>query len=401
MKLCRKFKLWKLILLLVFVVIFLQIFHMSLLSKLESKETEDFSQINKVLLEIESKVRKPHRLDKSGTYNVIPNVIQASRRPTMNSENLTIITQCTSNHLHHLVELTEFFQGPISVAVFTYVNDVQNAVRSIAYYHFCNKFIRRFVTFHMVYPTDTPPINSPSWDVTFDCDTPPTNTDSANYAIEGIEYPHNLLRNLALKYSRTSHILVIDIDMIPSPNLKEVFMKNQKNYFLKKTTFISRSAHVVPAFELKNGYDVPKNRMELIDLWEKNIIRPFYEEACWKCQKYTDYDKWRASESELTSAYHADFHDPWEPFYIAAKSVPQYDERFKQYGFNRISQICEMHIAGYQFSVLTDVFLVHKGFKHTQEFHKTKNDELDKNRILFRKFKNELKAKYQESVRRC
>jgi N-acetyllactosaminide beta-1,3-N-acetylglucosaminyltransferase len=31
--------------------------------------------------------------------------------------------------------------------------------------------------------------------------------------------------------------------------------------------------------------------------------------------------------------------DPWEPFYIASNNIPFYDERFKQYGFNRISQV--------------------------------------------------------------
>ena len=33
--------------------------------------------------------------------------------------------------------------------------------------------------------------------------------------------------------------------------------------------------------------------------------------------------------------YTAQWHDPWEPFYIArTAAVPDYDERFKQYGFN-------------------------------------------------------------------
>ena len=49
----------------------------------------------------------------------------------------------------------------------------------------------------------------------------------------------------------------------------------------------------------------------------------------------------------------------WEPFYIARRSVPLFDERFKQYGFDRIEQICELHVAGYRFSVLNNAFLVH------------------------------------------
>ena len=36
-----------------------------------------------------------------------------------------------------------------------------------------------------------------------------------------------------------------------------------------------------------------------------------------------------------------------------------FDERFKQYGFDRQEQICELRVAGYTFSVLNNHFLVH------------------------------------------
>ena len=44
---------------------------------------------------------------------------------------------------------------------------------------------------------------------------------------------------------------------------------------------------------------------------------------------------------------------------LARRSVPLFDERFKQYGFDRQEQICELHVAGYTFSVLNNAFLVH------------------------------------------
>nr|KAG5694590.1 hypothetical protein BaRGS_015003 [Batillaria attramentaria] len=66
-----------------------------------------------------------------------------------------------------------------------------------------------------------------------------------------------------------------------------------------------------------------------------------------------------------------------------------------------LKRVCEMHVAGYEFAVLNNAFLVHKGFKTKTGFHTTKDNEQNRNRLLFRKFKEELKMKYPESSRRC
>lgn len=74
---------------------------------------------------------------------------------------------------------------------------------------------------------------------------------------------------------------------------------------------------------------------------------------------------------------------------------------FFQYGFNRISQVCETHIAGYDFAVLSNAFLVHHGFKTKEGFHSAKDEENNRNRGIFRTFKKELKLKYPQSTRQC
>ena len=63
--------------------------------------------------------------------------------------------------------------------------------------------------------------------------------------------------------------------------------------------------------------------------------------------------------------------------------------------------MCETHIAGYEFVVLSDAFLVHQGFKAKSAFHTSKDEENARNRELFRTFKKELKLKYPHSHRRC
>ena len=64
-------------------------------------------------------------------------------------------------------------------------------------------------------------------------------------------------------------------------------------------------------------------------------------------------------------------------------------------------QVCELHVAGYKFAILDNAFLVHKGFKTPDTFHLTKDMEQERNRLLFRQFKEQLKTKYPESQRRC
>ncbi|ESO83002.1 hypothetical protein LOTGIDRAFT_169833 [Lottia gigantea] len=376
---------------------------MTLLSRLESKEVEEYKRVNKVLLEIRNQVKNWQRLDKSGTYNLIPNLLTAKSRLYRNSENITIVTQCSSNHLHNLVELTERWEGPVSVTVFTYDTDIEFTMKSLAYYHVCNKRIHRSVTIHVVFPIKRAPLTDDQQIIeSFDCSSPPVKVSNDNYEIQDLEYPHNLLRNQAIKNSRTTHVLVLDVDMLPSENIGNVFRNIQQKYsFLRNSKFVFRSAYVIPAFELKDGHKIPSDKQELLKMWDDNLVRPFYKEMCWKCQKYTDYEQWRQLTPGDSSYYNVEWHDPWEPFFIVAKSLPLYDERFKQYGFNRISQVCEMYIAGYQFTVLSDVFLVHKGFKQPGHFHKTKDEEQQKNKLLFRKFKEELKTKYDDSIRRC
>lgn len=74
---------------------------------------------------------------------------------------------------------------------------------------------------------------------------------------------------------------------------------------------------------------------------------------------------------------------------------------FFQYGFNRISQVCETYIVGYDFVVLSNAFLVHHGFKTKEGFHSAKDEENNRNRDIFRMFKKELKLKYPQSTRHC
>ena len=101
------------------------------------------------------------------------------------------------------------------------------------------------------------------------------------------------------------------------------------------------TALVVPAFEIRRARRMPMNKNELLQLYQVGEVRPFYYGLCTPCQAPTNYSRWvnLPEETLLRPAYVVPWQDPWEPFYVAGGKVPTFDERFRQYGFNRISQV--------------------------------------------------------------
>ncbi|NWQ85225.1 B4GA1 glucuronyltransferase, partial [Burhinus bistriatus] len=171
---------------------------------------------------------------------------------------------------------------------------------------------------------------------------------------------------------------------------------------------------VLPAFEVRMGTRVPGTKAELLQLLGTGDARPFYGTLCPRCQAPTGYGRWWAlpPAPHLRVAYEVPWRDPWEPFYVGpAHGVPPFDERFLQYGFNRISQChlcvvprppaCELHMAGFRFAVLDGAFVVHRGFKEAGGFHGGREAELHRNRLLFRHFRAELRQRYPHSPRHC
>ncbi|KAM7028224.1 LOW QUALITY PROTEIN: beta-1,4-glucuronyltransferase 1 [Acridotheres tristis] len=166
----------------------------------------------------------------------------------------------------------------------------------------------------------------------------------------------------------------------------------------------ARVLFVLPAFEVRSGLRLPRSKAELLRFWGAGEARPFYGTLCPRCQAPTDFGRWRAlpPPPRLRVAYEVPWRDPWEPFFVApARGVPPFDERFLQYGFNRISQACELHVAGFRFAVLDGAFVTHRGFKEPGGFHRGREAELGQNRRLFRRFREELRERYPGSTRRC
>ncbi|RUS77678.1 hypothetical protein EGW08_014575 [Elysia chlorotica] len=399
--------------------------------------------LDTVLAEMEERVRGAHRLDKSGTYHLLDNFLPSElairgRAPF----DVSLVSQCSSSRLGDVWSLAPRWGGPASVAVFTWDDDFPVTASRLLHLHFCNDHVFRHVNFHLVYPLMRAPKQqhlAALAGIKLDCSsvTSNANTDQIfpdispiNYSDRGKElaYPNNVLRNLAINYAQTPYVFVVDVDMIPSEGLRTEFQKFMSSFAFSSATMtdnpsllsknnthhgsriIEKLSHakenlvafVVPAFEMDATVKVPSGKSELLDLWTKGLVQPFYFDLCRKCHQPTDYERWRTlNNKKMDVGFSVEYIPGWEPFYVARTSLPLYDERFKQYGFNRVSQVCEMHVAGFTFHVLDNAFLVHKGFKRESGFHSSKKAENDRNRLLFRKYKEELKVKYPDVTRRC
>ncbi|XP_013385682.1 beta-1,4-glucuronyltransferase 1 [Lingula anatina] len=410
----------------------LQVFHLLLLSQLQERADREkaalltrqqehfYQESGETLNTMLDKLREKKVIDSWGSYYLVNNWIKGTITiPAKQGKNLvTLVTQCSVDHLYNVVEMVEKWQGPISLSVFAPGQDAIYAIEVILLLRYCVTLVAQYVTFHLVRPISAQETNLPlSVNLTINmpnkhvCDNIELSLkkilrfDRTNYDTKDIPYPNNLLRNVALRNSVTGYVLVIDIDLRTSDNLFEDFRDfiATNRIIVEDPKTLETMLYVVPAFEVESNQTIPSIKSQLVNLWDKGIVRPFYEEVCPRCHKYTQYHAWKILQksSKLEMSFQVEWRDPWEPFVIAPKTIPYYDERFKQYGFNRISQACELHIAGYSFNVLNNAFVVHKGFKTTDVFHKTKQEDMKKNKLLFRQFKEDMKTKYRDSPRKC
>ncbi|KAK8807234.1 hypothetical protein WA158_003993 [Blastocystis sp. Blastoise] len=180
-------------------------------------------------------------------------------------------------------------------------------------------------------------------------------------------YPYNKLRNIAVARVTTSHFWVADMDMWPAENVYETLRSLPEQVL--SNDFM---AVIVPAFEYKklpNCDDfvpcvkkviphVPRNRHELTGCISQQMCQPFRPGA-WVHDYLTE--DW----------YREDYHNPLlmvpcfksvkqEPYVMVKRSVylPPFDERFINYGKDKISWIEHLRYSGYLFGVLKDAFAI-------------------------------------------
>ena len=226
-------------------------------------------------------VQSSHVMDSSGEYRIIYNVMKSRESPAADDAiskkyGVTLVTQCSLNHLHHLVHLSREWAGPISVAVFVPEQYSAVVVASLLVLHYCIPHITSNISIHLVYPLTPSPLDvsrTPAIPHVSDCVDFHKVLDLVlerqlkplqNYDLGVEKYPNNLLRNVATRYVATDHLMVLDVDIVPSPNLFQDFAE-----FARRVSFTSETAaldaqtvYVLPVFEIQRNVDLPRDKVK-------------------------------------------------------------------------------------------------------------------------------------------
>jgi hypothetical protein len=261
-------------------------------------------------------------------------------------------------------------------------------------------------------------------------------------------YPVNAMRNIGLDAVKTSHILIMDVDLIPSADLSHVVVDNlvdqitifneSKPRKKSQSLQIPMQAIVVPAFErtiespcasIENCKSYMKNDPKFLPSLFVDLKECVDEKECivfqsdnnWEGHHTTNSKKWLKKEWYETDSdksktkkirqitcfdslrYEPYVVLPWCPASESEKPqplTPYYDERFYGYGKNKIQHISHLRYRGVQFSVIPQSFTVHHPHPESSVKQVWNNREdnalhgdMDK---LYQKYISELEDEYSD-----
>ncbi|CAG0895455.1 unnamed protein product [Darwinula stevensoni] len=387
----------------------------------------------------EAKMKETHpetKLDDKGHYGILLDAVPASMPTPPTPDDVTWVSSCPVERLHRVAAIVAAWQGPVSLVVFLSTPANANAtLRIIGCMRKSDKRIARNVAFHLVFPvrrtTDEPDLpdglRDPSCRNVLDA-LPKAKAKKKPFGPQwDVEYPYALMRNAGRTAAKTKFVLEIDVEFLPNPGLRAGFLRFARGnrLFSPEKDEIS---YVVPAFEKRVGTPMPADKAELMKLWKEGKIRPFNDRVSSLQQKGTWYKRWRRlpPSDEISAAFQANWHYMYEPFVIWRNSAPRYDERFRQYGWDRANhvktrslpstrssrhqlkklsipfQMCSAHVAGFDLFVLDNAFVIHDGFRGEDSASRERmREELKRKTLVNLAIRAEEPEKYHSERRSC
>ncbi|CAG0916936.1 unnamed protein product [Notodromas monacha] len=343
---------------------------------------------------------------------------------------VTLATHSSPDRLHWASVQAAQWNGPISLAIFVPGFEFVHMTLILEYLFHCYPEFAEKSAINLVYPASSPPMEATVKEVkTFssklgspDCElAPPTKFAArlkaavasvmigrdqgkpSHYRSLPVPYPQNHLRNVARKTAPFEHVMLLDIDVVPSAGSCESLAE----FFASEPTRAAVGVHpvktvfILPTYELSERLkQVPRTKAELLQLVSKKLAQPYHIQVFQPNQFATNFSLW---ERDLTTASVGISHevvDPpffYEPFYVSKDIVPVHDERYIGYGFTRNTQVLETKLAGFKFFVLTPVFTCHWGLYKDRRSAKRpawRERQNNMNNKLFQQAKKELSVKY-------
>jgi hypothetical protein len=356
------------------------------------------------LLYEESDLSFPFEEKDKSPYRILRDAVEAKWDKSV--PEVTYATHATADFINYIAEIVRFWEGPLSIAVFIPDSDADLTIRQLAQLCFCTPEMGR-VSVHFVFPLSAPPYlqNHPE---KLTCERPDSSKLSTFRMTNEIMYPINVCRNIARSYSQTDFVMVTDIQLVPSEELASRFVEMTRALHVNKPKPPSR-VYVVPVFEVE-AYDViPRTKDELLMMVKEERAVYFHRHICSHCQKFPGVKTWleinpgSVNIKPFVSVKREYPFHRWEPIYIGGKNDPLYSEALSWEGLqDKMTQMLEMCLIGYQFVILDGAFLVHwPGIKKEKHKFNLKNSWRmsfqQQNSKQYSKIIKELRRKYEDN----
>lgn len=182
----------------------------------------------------------------------------------------------------------------------------------------------------------------------FDCEIPPPYvnvTKGSMYKTRyNLTYPINVGRNVAREMSQTHFLFASDIELYPTRNFIQKFLKMVSG---NEALFTDESpkVFVLPIYEIIAEEEVPENKTQLQALFKAKKAFLFHGKICPQCHSVPKQIQWmRAKESSTLKVYSQTKRigkfEKWEAFYIGTNAEPLFDERLTWEGqSNKMTQV--------------------------------------------------------------
>ncbi|KAK2164281.1 hypothetical protein LSH36_66g01025 [Paralvinella palmiformis] len=237
---------------------------------------------------------------------IVPDILDHAQYISENSEFVSLIAHMTEDRLTQLDNLLQHWNGPVSIALYINIAHIKDFITRLLDIEGLQN--REGVLLHVV-------------------------------PQEGVIYPINYLRNVAINNTKTRYIFFSDIDFIPVVGSHNILLEDLQ------TTKGQKQVYVIPAFEEKhpNTYQFPQSKDDLIPLLEKGLIVPFHLDKFAPGHHRTDFKKWKS----IGIPYQIEWEPLFEPYVAGEREyLPRYSEMFVGRGMNKIQHIVEIVAMG-------------------------------------------------------
>ncbi|WAR01088.1 LARG2-like protein [Mya arenaria] len=196
---------------------------------------------------------------------------------------VTLVAQLSMDRLQMLETICKHWEGPISLAL--YMSDAE-AQQFLRYAQGSETLMnRKNIGYHVVFK-------------------------------DGQYYPVNYLRNVAMQQVQTEFMFLSDIDFLPMYGLYEYLKIAVSMANMGK----ERKALVIPAFETQRyRFTFPETKEQLLAQLATGELYTF---------------------SPYTAKWELDF----EPYIAVHKDIPQFDQRFVGFGWNKVAHIMQLDV---------------------------------------------------------